>query len=125
MNSQFGMWVKIWGVLLVVFALGCVTGAAINGIYRGQTGPSDQGEAYFESLEKELGLSDEQAVRMRAILDETRTQYKSICAEVRPRYYNLREGARVRMRELLSPEQAERFDRLAPQEDCNCPAQKK
>jgi hypothetical protein len=114
-----------------VFALGCVTGAAINGIYSGQTVPDTpsgaiaQGEAYFESLERELNLSDEQAARMRIILDEVRTRYKEICAEVRPRYYDLREDARIRMRELLSEDQAERFDRMAPQEECNCPAQKK
>ncbi|HET9532386.1 MAG TPA: periplasmic heavy metal sensor, partial [Blastocatellia bacterium] len=124
MNPQFGVWVKIWSVLIVVFALGCVTGAAINGLYRGQTGDEprstalDQGEVYFESLKRELDLSDQQAARMRAILDETRAQYKDICAEVRPRYYNLRENARIRMRELLSEDQAERFDRMAPQEDC-------
>ncbi|HSE98465.1 MAG TPA: hypothetical protein VLD57_09400 [Blastocatellia bacterium] len=131
MKDRIGMWVKIWGVLVVVFALGCVTGAAINGLYRGpsESNPGasaiDRGEAYFDSLKRELNLSEQQAASMRAILDETRTRYKDICAEVRPRYYNLRETARLRMRELLSEQQAERFDRMAPQEDCNCPAQKK
>jgi Spy/CpxP family protein refolding chaperone len=131
MNSRGAVSIKAWIILFVVFALGGVTGAAINGLVgRAKSAEysmlaSREGDEYFENLRRELDLTPAQAQSIRAILDDTRGQYKAICAEVRPRYYAIREGARLRMRERLTPEQAQQFDRIAPQEDCNCPAQKK
>ncbi|MCI0487679.1 MAG: hypothetical protein L0229_13890 [Blastocatellia bacterium] len=126
MNKQTGMWVKVWGALLLVFALGCVTGAALNGIYRSQSAASQplsirEGEAYFETLQRDLDLTSEQATTVRAILDETRNEYKMVCAEVRPRYDSLRTRARIRMRAVLTPDQQQRFNAIVTQEDCKCP----
>lgn len=131
MSAQGNMWLKVWGALLIVFALGCVTGIAIDGIYRSRASnnlPASirDGDAYFERLKRELDLNSEQATAMRAILEQTRGEYKAICAEVRPRYDVLRERARERMRALLSAEQQQNFDSMIMQEDCNtCPDRRK
>jgi hypothetical protein len=82
-------------------------------------------DAYFDTLKRELTLSDEQASSMRAILDRTREDYKAVCADVRPRYDVVRERARGQMRALLNAEQQPRFDAIITQEDCRCPEPKK
>jgi hypothetical protein len=141
MNTQGKTRLKVWGALIIVFALGCATGASLDAIYRLRDGPvepqpqagaSDRvissmrdADAYFDTLHRELSLSDDQSAGMRAILDRTREQYKGICGEVRPRYDALRERARTEMRVLLSPEQQQRFDQIITQEDCRCPELKK
>jgi hypothetical protein len=131
MNSSGKTWVKVWGMLLVVFVLGGVTGAAIDGLYRSRAAevfiaPSMRNtEAYFEILKRELNLTPDQEAAISAILDETSNDYKKVCAEVRPRYDVVRERARERMRALLVAEQQKRFDSIITQENCNCPDQKK
>lgn len=127
MNPQSKMLVKIWSAVLVVFILGCVTGAAISGLYLSPASKDSQAismretSQYFETLKREVNLSSEQVEKMSAILDQMRNNYKSVCAEVKPRYYNVREEARIRMRELLTPEQQQSFDKIVTQDDCKCP----
>lgn len=140
MNSQGRMKLKIWGALIAVFALGCMTGASIDGIFRLKSQPGMQAsvseqqpqypsmrdtDAYFETLKRELSLSTEQSSRMRQILERTREDYKAICADVRPNYDRLRETARNEMRTLLSADQQQRFDMIVTAEDCRCPELKK
>ena len=130
MDSQNRMWLKVWSVVFVVFFLGCVTGAALNGIYMSRAdidsrAPSIRdGELYFQVLKRELSLSPEQESSIGQILNDTRNEYKTVCAEVRPRYNVLREQARTRIREKLLPEQQQHFDTIVTQENCNCPDQK-
>ncbi|HVF89439.1 MAG TPA: hypothetical protein VNH22_05195 [Blastocatellia bacterium] len=130
MNSQNKMWLKIWSIVLGVFFLGCVTGAALNGIYRSRASvdarvPSIRdGEMYFQVLRRDLRLSPEQESAISQILSDTRNEYKTVCAEVRPRYNVLREHARTRIRERLLPDQQQQFDTIVTQENCNCPDQK-
>ena len=122
---------KVWGALMVVFALGCVTGIALGGLYYSQPETSRSvslrdTDAYFETLKRDLDLNAEQSVSIQQILEETRNEYKKVCAEVRPRYDTLREGARSRMRAMLTPPQQQRFDAIILQEDCNtCPDRKR
>lgn len=126
---------KIWGAFLIVFALGGVTGASLDGIYRSRSNTTQGNQvaavsirdtdAYFETLKRELTLNDEQASSMRAILDRTRDDYKAVCADVRPRYDVVRERARGQMRALLTADQQPRFDSIVTQEDCRCPEPKK
>lgn len=131
MNSQKKTWIKVWGALIVVFALGCVTGIALGGLYNWRaetTRPTSlrDTDAYFETIRRDLDLNSEQSAAIRQILEETRNEYKKVCAEVRPRYDTLREGARSRMRALLAPQQQQRFDSIILQEDCNtCPDRKR
>lgn len=125
MNGAGGLRLKIWLVLVAVFALGCVTGAALDGVYRsranGRGGRGEdehrKSEAHFERMRRELSLTDEQATRVRAVLDETRDEYRRLRAEVRPRFEEPRLKARARMRELLSAEQQQKFDALAAERD--------
>jgi hypothetical protein len=116
---------KGWVVILLVFALGGATGAAINNMYRlWPTAPittSTRNPDYFDMLKSELSLDKDQAETIGTIINEMRNQYKSVCADVRPRYDVLRENARARMRTVLTPEQQERFDLIVTREDCNCP----
>lgn len=133
MSTQSKPWLKSLAVLLVVFALGGVTGAALDGLYRLRASAQPQPttislrdtDTYFDTLKRELTLSDEQATAMRVVLDRTREDYKAVCADVRPRYDVVRERARGQMRALLTAEQQPRFDAIVTQEDCRCPEPKK
>lgn len=134
MNSQKKMWLKTWLVLAVIFFLGCVTGASLDGIYRLRAGSDHQPvmapsirdtDAYFDTLKRELDLNSEQETSMRTILDRTRDDYKAVCADVRPRYDVVRVRAREQMRALLTSDQQQRFDMIVTQEDCKCPEPKK
>jgi hypothetical protein len=119
------MRLKIWLVVVGVFALGCITGASFGSLYRlrasDNRAPLDAHrrgkEDLFESLKRDLNLSDNQATEIRAILDQTRGEYRALRAEVRPRYDALRQNARARMRALLTPEQQQRFDAKAAERD--------
>jgi hypothetical protein len=127
MNPQQKMLVKIWSAVIVVFILGCVTGAALSGLYLSAAEKEQQAVSmrettqYFETLKREVNLTSEQVDQMSAILDQMRNNYKSVCAEVKPRYYTVREEARIKMRALLTSEQQQRFDKIVTQDDCKCP----
>ena len=126
---------KAWGAFLLVFALGGVTGASIDGIYRlratGAPSPTTpvvslrDTDTYFETLKRELTLRGDQETAIREVLDRTRDDYKAVCADVRPRYDTVRERARSQMRALLTAEQQPRFDSIITAEDCRCPDPKK
>jgi Spy/CpxP family protein refolding chaperone len=114
---------KIWLVLVVVFVLGCVTGAALTGLYRSRAS-GDRPEAReramherFEKMRTELKLTDQQTTTVRTILDETRNEYKTLRSELRPRFDEPRLKARARIRALLTPEQQQKFDAMVAQQD--------
>lgn len=107
---------KIWAVLIGIFLLGGVTGAALDGVYRSRAvagrpeARHRDPEEQFATMRRELNLSDEQATAIRAILEESRAEFRTLRAEVKPRYDEVRQRARTRMRALLNPEQQQRFD---------------
>jgi len=108
---------KIWLVVLGVFVLGCVTGAALDSVYRIKA-RDDRGAEHgrrnikdvFEEMKRELSLNDQQATEIRAILDATRNEYKQLRTEIEPRYDAIRQQGRARIRALLTPEQQQKFD---------------
>jgi Spy/CpxP family protein refolding chaperone len=113
---------KIWGVLLVVFVLGSVTGAALTGLYRSRAGGGAEAHERamherFEKMRTELSLTDQQTTSVRTILDETRNEYRALRTELRPRFEEPRMKARTRIRALLTPEQQQKFDALMAQQD--------
>ena len=115
---------KIWLVLAGVFAIGCVTGAALDGVYRtragggrGERGSGKKHEKMFEETRRELNLNDEQSAKVKLILDETREEFRGLHTEMRPRFDAVRQRARARMRETLTPEQQTRFDAMMARRD--------
>jgi Spy/CpxP family protein refolding chaperone len=113
---------KIWLVLLVVFVLGSVTGAALTGLYRSRAGGGAEARERamhdrFEKMRSELSLTDQQTTSVRTILDETRNEYRALRTELRPRFEEPRMKARTRIRALLTPEQQKKFDAMVAQQD--------
>jgi len=123
MTLQVRTRLKIWLVLVAVFVLGSVTGAALTGLYRSRAS-GDRPEAReramherFEKMRQQLNLTDQQTTAVRAILDETRNEYRALKTELRPRFEEPRQKARARIRALLTPEQQQKFDAMVVQQD--------
>jgi Spy/CpxP family protein refolding chaperone len=116
---------KIWLVVVGVFVLGCVTGASFDSFYRLRAASgAQQGargkrtkEEIFQSMKRDLSLSDQQSTEVSAIIDQTRSEYRALRAEARPRYDSIRQKARTRIRALLTPEQQKLFDARAAERD--------
>ncbi|HEX6190432.1 MAG TPA: hypothetical protein VFZ40_20430 [Pyrinomonadaceae bacterium] len=122
---------KIWLVLVAVFLLGSVTGAALTGLYRSRASAGRNGrdrgkhEQRFEKMRQELNLTEQQASDVRTILDQTRNDYRALREELRPRFEEPRLRARTKIRALLNVEQQKKFDALAAQQDAELKAGEK
>jgi len=112
---------KVIAAVLAIFALGCVTGAALDSAYRLRAAGTRRGPEprrdFFEELQRNLNLDARQSSEVRAIVDETREDYRQLRTEVRPRYDALRRDGRARIRALLTPEQQQKFDRMIAERD--------
>ena len=120
---------KILLVLVGVFLLGGITGASLASLYRLRDGREHQEhrnsggsrgnreDKIFESMRRDLSLTEQQATEIRTILDQTRNDYRALRAEVRPRYDSVRQNARTRIRALLTPDQQKLFDAKAAERD--------
>ena len=108
---------KVWLVLVVVFVLGSITGAALTGLYRSRgSGRSDRA-GRFEKMRTELNLTEEQTKAVSTILDETRNEYRALRSELKPRFDEPRQKARTKIRALLNSEQQGKFDAMVAQQD--------
>ena len=122
---------KIWLVLVGVFVLGTITGAALTGLYRSRASVGREGrdrgkhEQRFEKMRQELGLTDQQATGVRAILDQTRNEYRALREELRPRFEEPRLRARTKIRALLNADQQKKFDALTAKQDAEHKAEEK
>jgi Spy/CpxP family protein refolding chaperone len=113
---------KIWLVLIAVFVLGSVTGAALTGLYRSRASgnrPDRERSKHerFEKMRQELNLTEQQATSVRSILEETRNEYRVLRQELRPRFEEPRLKARAKIRALLNAEQQQKFDVMVAQQD--------
>lgn len=119
---------KIWLVVLGVFVLGGITGAALDSVYRlkasggervgGVRAPHDK-ERMFDRMKSELNLTDQQAEAVRGILDQTRNEFRTLRNQVQPQYDALRQQTRTKIRALLTPEQQQKFDARVAEHDAH------
>jgi len=118
---------KIWLVVLGVFVLGGVTGAALDSVYRLKASGGERGgvhsprdkERMFDRMKSDLNLTDSQAEQIRAILDQTRNEFRALRNQVEPQYDALRQQVRTKIRALLTPEQQQKFDAKAAEHDAH------
>lgn len=117
---------KIWLVIVGVFLLGSVTGAALDSFYRmrasNERGGHERGgrrdrKDMFEEMKRDLNLTDQQATEIRAILEQTRNEYRQLRTETKPRFDAIRQQGRTRIRALLNPEQQQKFDAKVAERD--------
>ena len=84
---------------------------------QGGGGGRPSGEQMKERLTRSLGLNEEQQRKLDAIFADTRQQMQALPEQERqqkgPR---IREAARVRIREILTPEQRAKYDEMSPGE---------
>lgn len=112
---------KRWQALVALaglFALGVVSGSLGAHLYyaraldRPPEPPPFFGGRIGPRLERHLELTPEQGEQLRAILAETRREAESLRRDLAPRMREVMESSERRIRELLTPEQRERFEGL-------------
>src|ERR1051326_2767969 len=101
----------MWTVLVAVFLLGSVTGAALSGLIRSRaSGARESRERSsserFAKMRAELNLTDQQTSQIKTILDDTKNEYKSLRTELKPRFDEprLKARAKIYIRSSYHPE---------------------
>lgn len=105
--------------LVVLFLLGTVAGGLGAHLYyaralgRPPVGPPSLAGSFMgPRLERALDLSPEQADQLRRILEENRREAEAMRREMAPRVRAAMARSEERIREILDPEQLERFERM-------------
>src|SRR5258708_5795738 len=64
-----------------------------------------------------LNMTDEQKAEMGRILDETSGKYSELRKSMKPQFDEIRNGARQRIRAMLTPDQQPKYDALVQERD--------
>ncbi|MGE0128483.1 MAG: Spy/CpxP family protein refolding chaperone [Blastocatellales bacterium] len=126
MTSQGKVKLQVWLLIVVVFALGAVTGGSLDRLYLANNNslkPATPGhgprglERIIGKLKGELNLSDEQVPKIRTIFEESRKEFPQSRFAECPGFKESRARTRSRVRELLTPEQQKKYDAINAQRD--------
>lgn len=95
---------------LAIFLLGFAAGALAPAVYRGWVrGGQSRGEDRLQQMSRRLDLSAEQEAQVRRIFEESRSRLEALRRESEPRYTEIRRQADERLRQVLTPEQWQKF----------------
>jgi Spy/CpxP family protein refolding chaperone len=100
---------------VAIFVLGFAAGALVPRAYRAwvrddaQVGRKDNDR--FKRMSEELKLSPEQEAQVQQIFGDTRSQLQALRKESEPRFAEIRRQADERMRQVMTPEQWEQFQK--------------
>ncbi len=104
-----------WKQIAVAFVLGAV--AAFAGVrYLGphffHRGAGDRHfqERLLQQFTAKLHSSPDQRAKVAAILEAKRQKIDALRADIRPKFEEIRTSTRTEIRQLLSPEQQQKFD---------------
>lgn len=100
-------------VAVAIFVLGFAAGALAPRAYRAwvRDGARDGGKGRVEQMVEDLKLTPEQAAQVKQIFGDTRAQLQALRKESEPRFAEIRRQADERMRQVLTPEQWEQFQK--------------
>jgi len=109
---------KVPGVLVAVYVLGIATGALGFTLYRTYSAPPSparwQGrfdrERYVGRLTEALQLQEGQRQQLERILDDARDEFGKLRQTIAPQVQAIKERTRVRIRQMLAPDQQQRFE---------------
>lgn len=111
----------MWASLLLTLIVGMGMGVAIDrlaleGDRRGGD-RRDRGARLAERLNSELQLTPDQQTKVEAALASNRERARQFWGESRTAYETLRKEFRQDIRELLNPDQQQRFDEMIQRDD--------
>jgi Spy/CpxP family protein refolding chaperone len=111
---------RILALLLLIFLCGALAGAITmrsglhDKLHRGSATAywrDSKGEFSYEKLQKELNLTPEQSERLKTILDDFVKYHADLEAQIE----DVRATGRNRIKQMLTPEQQQRFEQLSQQ----------
>ncbi|HLL77431.1 MAG TPA: periplasmic heavy metal sensor [Pyrinomonadaceae bacterium] len=115
MNSPIKSRWQLRAAAVLIFVLGVAAGALAPLAYRGWAhrggGPPRSRGDRFERMLQHLELNDGQKAQVKQILGETREQYRALRRETEPREQEIRRRTDERLRQVLTPEQWEKFQK--------------
>ncbi len=104
---------RVYLYFALIFLLGAVAGAAgmfYYGWYAGRWHPHFDKQRILRDLRRKLDLSDAQTQQVKQVLDETETKFKALRSQAAPQFEAIRKESQDRIRRILTPEQAVKFD---------------
>lgn len=116
--------VRLQGILLLALAFGAgiAAGMAVERVRAARAvppawrGPDARGPGMRQlAVFDELGLTEEQRTRIRAIIEASRPIVDSVLRSSMPAVQAVHDSVRAEIRAVLTPEQQRRFDELEPQ----------
>jgi Spy/CpxP family protein refolding chaperone len=113
-NAMRNKW-QVRLAALAIFVLGFAAGALALNAYRSWTRASrrvERGRDRFERTFEQLQLNDGQKEQVRQILADAREQMRAAERENEPRFAEIRRQSDERLRQVLTPEQWERFQQM-------------
>ena len=112
-----------WTVALymaLVFACGGVVGAFAHRLYTvsgvsanvGTRNPEEFRKRFMADMNTRLQLSDDQADKLGAIMDDTRMRFRDVRDKIEPEMQKIRDDQRQRISDLLSPSQLAEWQKI-------------
>jgi hypothetical protein len=116
---KFTRWTVAFYMALV-FACGGVVGAFAYRLYTvagvsanvGQRNPEEFRKRFMADMKARLQLTDEQAEKLSAVMDDARAQFRDARKKFEPEMQKIREDQRQRISRLLSPSQQAEWEKI-------------
>ncbi len=123
MPATFRKW--MWLTLLLTLILGMSLGILLDALVLGRDdrgGPhgqsdGDRNERFKAKLESELGLTPEQMQELDTVLASNREKADVFWKQSRKSYQELRKEFRQAIRDMLTPEQQNKYDEMVRKHD--------
>ena len=104
-----------WQVRLaaaVIFVLGFTAGILALNVYRGWGRGTGAPRDRMERMAQRLQLTEDQKTKVQQIFNDTREQLDALRKESEPRVQEIRGQADERMKQVLTPEQWQQFQKM-------------
>jgi Spy/CpxP family protein refolding chaperone len=104
-----------WQVRLAaafIFVLGFTAGILALNVYRGWGRSTGAPRDRLERMAHRLQLSEDQKTKVQQIFNDTREQLDALRKESEPRVQEIRSQADDRMKQVLTPEQWQQFQKM-------------
>ena len=108
----------------IYFALTFLLGVIVGGVgvfyYTWHTGHWHRGfsrERVVRHLKRELNLTDAQVQQLNQIMDDAGAKHRQLQQQVEPQFQVLHEDTQNRIRQILNPDQLQKFNEMVRQRE--------